>query len=339
MSKRSKKIDFLKGIAIILVVFAHSIQFSSGHYFFEKNLYFENSIFKIIYSFHMPLFMIISGYLFYYSVAKNNFWKNVHNRVMKNLVPIIAWSVIPITINLLSLNAYSIYNIAKAIVAGVVYNLWFLWAVLLCSIVVLLCNKFFKDSIMIYILLFIVSLFIPNILNFNLYVFMFPYFVFGYLYNKSSREIDKNINWKIIIFGLLFIYMLNYYNYDCYIYNTGTYILNNFNYQIFIDIYRYLIGFVGSVFIILLVIKFFERIPNKIRNLIAMIGERSFIIYIITDYLFAYVIKEITYSFSGVNYLLCIIGTIILIIMSNIVYMLLKKIKLTNVLLLGNRSK
>jgi len=50
--------DNLKGFLILLVVFGHVIQFSIPDY---KNLH----IFNYIYSFHMPLFMAISGYVSY----------------------------------------------------------------------------------------------------------------------------------------------------------------------------------------------------------------------------------------------------------------------------------
>lgn len=48
--------DYLKGIAIFLVVWCHCIQYIFGETF-------DNTFYSIIYSFHMPLFMIISGYL------------------------------------------------------------------------------------------------------------------------------------------------------------------------------------------------------------------------------------------------------------------------------------
>ncbi len=51
LSKRNDSIDFLKGIAIFLVVLAHC-------------WILDREIFFFIYSFHMPLFFCISGYLF-----------------------------------------------------------------------------------------------------------------------------------------------------------------------------------------------------------------------------------------------------------------------------------
>lgn len=55
-NKRDYNVDIAKGIAIILVVIGHMNHFFS----------YEDLIPTIIYSFHMPLFIILSGYVFNY---------------------------------------------------------------------------------------------------------------------------------------------------------------------------------------------------------------------------------------------------------------------------------
>ena len=69
--ERNIKLDLfkVKGVAISLVLIGHSIQ---GACTIENSDCFENIFFKTIYSFHVPLFMLISGYLFYYSHKKQN---------------------------------------------------------------------------------------------------------------------------------------------------------------------------------------------------------------------------------------------------------------------------
>lgn len=49
-------LDLLKCFAIFLVIWGHSIQY------FKSTAYFDEPIYRIIYSFHMPLFMALSGY-------------------------------------------------------------------------------------------------------------------------------------------------------------------------------------------------------------------------------------------------------------------------------------
>lgn len=53
---RISYIDQLKGIAIFLVVLGHVIEHNAGR---------DNFLWTLIYSFHMPLFMFVSGYLAY----------------------------------------------------------------------------------------------------------------------------------------------------------------------------------------------------------------------------------------------------------------------------------
>jgi fucose 4-O-acetylase-like acetyltransferase len=53
---RIQTFDVLKAIAILAVVYTHCLQFMGiGHYW-------HHPIFKLTYAFHMPLFMVISGY-------------------------------------------------------------------------------------------------------------------------------------------------------------------------------------------------------------------------------------------------------------------------------------
>ena len=51
--------DSLKGFLILLVILGHSIQYTLG------NACYFNHLWNIIYSFHMPAFMAISGFLAY----------------------------------------------------------------------------------------------------------------------------------------------------------------------------------------------------------------------------------------------------------------------------------
>ena len=74
MTKRIEWIDIAKGIGIILVVIGHISQIEVLN--------------DIIYSFHMPLFFIISGYLY---KRKENFTKGKFKKI---LIPYLAFSII-----------------------------------------------------------------------------------------------------------------------------------------------------------------------------------------------------------------------------------------------------
>ncbi len=84
-NKRDYNIDMIKAIAVVLVVLGHIIQ-----YICVRDAYWENHLFRYIYSFHMPLFMFISGYLSFRADKKIDFgW--LKQRAIRLMFPFLVW--------------------------------------------------------------------------------------------------------------------------------------------------------------------------------------------------------------------------------------------------------
>lgn len=125
---RDKSIDFVKGVIIYLVVWGHVIQHI--HHDNESSL-----VFNIIYSFHMPLFIFISGYFAAHTLSKSI--KDVSEKVWKRLlVPALIWSCVQFVI-LLS-TGYK-RGLASMIVSSF-RDKWFLYC--LASLYILGCVVF-----------------------------------------------------------------------------------------------------------------------------------------------------------------------------------------------------
>lgn len=92
-TNRNLTLDYLKAFAIILVVFGHCLRYGLG----KGNDIFDNNVMKFIYSFHMPLFMLISGYLFGFSIQKHTLKENFINKIKTLMIPIAIWTI-PITL-------------------------------------------------------------------------------------------------------------------------------------------------------------------------------------------------------------------------------------------------
>ena len=90
-NERNIYIDVVKGIAIILVVYGHCIEYYSKEYIYD-NFFYSDIVHKIIYSFHMPLFMVISGYLFSGTIERYSFPCVLQSRFTKLLLPIFIWN-------------------------------------------------------------------------------------------------------------------------------------------------------------------------------------------------------------------------------------------------------
>lgn len=89
MKKRIEYLDFLKGLAMILVVIGHLV---SQLYTTEPEVYEHNVIFKFCYSFHMPLFVFISGWVAGLTVKSDVKW--LTKRLRSIGIPFIAAFVI-----------------------------------------------------------------------------------------------------------------------------------------------------------------------------------------------------------------------------------------------------
>lgn len=71
MKKRIPELDFIKGIAIFLVVIGHVI---SQVWSASPEIYENSFIFRFCYSFHMPLFVFISGYICRITMKNTSQW-------------------------------------------------------------------------------------------------------------------------------------------------------------------------------------------------------------------------------------------------------------------------
>jgi fucose 4-O-acetylase-like acetyltransferase len=287
----------------------------------------------------MPLFMLISGYLFYFTIQKHSYKYNLKTRFMGLLLPIIIWQTLWILLgdfyNPNNHNVLFIFN-------SYLNTLWFITSVFLNSLIVLLCNKYAKDSLLLYGAVFFISLFVPNYHGYNLYVFMLPYFLCGYLYNKTGG-IKIAMNWKkeiicFIFFFILFSILLYHYGINDYAYTSGTYIMKNHMIsvsQIYTDIFRWTIGFIGSLCVILLTKLICNtNVQSLFLKSLGIIGTKTMGLYIISTYLFKlFYLLPINDS----NYRYIIIECIIVTLISYMLTWLIEQNKYSRKFLLGGR--
>lgn len=82
---REDTIDCIRGIAIFLVILGHVLQCFSCN----SDQYLTNKIYLNIYSFHMPLFMFISGVVYKKSLISGH--ANLKRRTVQLIYPYILW--------------------------------------------------------------------------------------------------------------------------------------------------------------------------------------------------------------------------------------------------------
>ncbi len=343
--ERNYSLDALKGVAITLVVLGHSIQFGLGTTYFEELDFWNNLLYVLIYSFHMPLFALISGYLLFSSIQKRSLINYVKKQLLHLGVPILCWAIVSYLVTII------LYDYNGGLINYVMGYLWFLRVLLVDSIIIALIVKCFKSQKLQIILLTIVlvaALFIPDVWKYNRAVYLLPYFIAGYYaYPQiSSTSFQRKVSsWDItitigIIFFLLFLgfdkeYIYGYFPQATFIFQNG-YSFDDIVRQIYINGYRWIIGLAGSLFVILLG----SRIFAGKKNVIAIIGTYSMSIYIISDLLNGTLLKWASRSFD----LSCFISIITVILEVLLMLMLtigltkiISKSRYLNMLLFGKR--
>jgi len=291
MRKRNEYIDIAKGIAIILVVLGHSIQY--GSYKNINDSFFEDPIFIAIYSFHMPFFMLISGFLFYNTTCYYPWKVNLLYRFKKIIIPIFTWNTVYL-IFYNCINSNSPMTFYK-IILSYTSNIWFLWAIFYCNIILLVIQRFFNDKVILYVIIGLLLLCLPNIRNLPLYIYMYPFFTLGYWVNKFKayfpfrKVTSPQIIISLIVFLLIFFILYEQYTKEDFVYISGTAIIKDFGqlhprfdiHQLYIDSFRILIGLVGSLFLFLLIrILYQQKWTRKLLYPLSIIGQRSLGSYI-----------------------------------------------------------
>ena len=209
-------IDYAKGIGIIFVVFGHVIKGLYSSKLIDPT-FFDYAV-NFVYSFHMPLFFILSGYFFVKSFLKRGTQQFVLNKVETILYPFVIWSLLQTFIEI-KLSAYTNNHVKSSELLTCLYlprsQFWFLFALFFINIL----NVFFFNISKKW------GVFISNfvcvvyyLINYQLYIFdktfvNLVYFAFGIIlsqYNTITRQLLQNAYLfilNIVVFaGALYLY-------------------------------------------------------------------------------------------------------------------------------------
>lgn len=306
--KRNVTADVLRGFAIITVVLGHCIQEGNGLEYYNNSMYWGNKLYQFIYSFHMPLFMILAGWFAFYSIGKaegnrKQQWKLLASKLVIYIVPIAFWTLFEFVrgyyLNVkLGNETTGFPQIIPLYLKTFATNLWFLWAVAICFTIVFFMHYYLKDNVVLYIVLFLLMFFITDDYNLAVYKYMMPYYVAAFYINMHkdkmrSSKVGKFLsdlyeNKKVlcvlasgIVFGILFLF----YRERAFIYLSG-YRLSRATLisQGIVDMYRMIIGFAGSLFFILLFDFLVEKTAGYKWPVLSLFGRNSLGVYILQGY-------------------------------------------------------
>jgi fucose 4-O-acetylase-like acetyltransferase len=147
----SKDLYFIRGIAIALVALGHVIgnRDSGIRQLYDQDIPYMGWIYNFIYTFHMPIFFIISGISFsIFSTSNNSYKKFINSKFIRIIIPLVCWAPIYYIFRTLS---GSIKFSFTGLIQSVIYPnfiFWFFHALLLATVLsFILINKLSSKTI------------------------------------------------------------------------------------------------------------------------------------------------------------------------------------------------
>lgn len=161
---------------------------------------------------------------------------------------------------------------------------------------------------------------------------MLPFFLGGFYYAKCGRNWFENRKMGLtatLLWGVLMLF----YSKNTYIYTTGITLIGKqfVTEQIAVDIYRYIVGMAGVVSVVFWTKILYRKVcDSSCKFMISMrknfekFGNDSLIYYILSTYLFVWLMPNVTAKFQ-LNYITVFAETLIVIIMCLLIKIVLSK--------------
>lgn len=325
--------DAAKGVLIFLVVYGHSIQFIIPE---EAGSSFWDSVpFKCIYLFHMPLFMLISGYFAGQSIIRKGF--SVLGKYGKRLLlPILSYSLLVIVSGFFSTGT-SLKQMAVAFLLTANAYAWFLSAVFICTCFLwaYTCAKTLVGKVFcgcFPILLFLLIQTHPPISKFfsigNQITYLWPFFLLGHCLKQHHFDSEDIPKWWLV-FVPITIATAFLCDKSLFVYNTP---LNWSWYGLGIDLLRTAAAVSGCM-AFCACIRCWQTRLNAV--LLLKLGQATLAIYLLQTIFFSYFSKPIQETHIISNEAGAFVFGGILTAVTFGFYLLSRKIKWVRLLLYG----
>lgn len=322
MKERIKYLDSVKCVAMYLVILGHVIQFlcvELGH---------NNWLKIIICSFHMPLFMLLSGY-FSASSFKKTFAEFIKRKSQQLLIPITTWTII------ISSFLFIVYHSKEAVIIELIGGSWFLRTLFACYFYVYFIKKIKAPDWLLSIVSILIMFIFPKA-SFLAFNWMLLFFWSGYYLNKYRFFIDK---YRAIITILSFvIYCVIFYNIqDC---GYALININTLKTRNLIILLKFLGSLSASIFVINIIF-YLSQHNNSLTEIMCKIGKYTLGIYLIQSFLVARLFPLIPkYTINNIyiyNFVYAPLVAIFILLLCVILIKYLSKNKYMNLLLFGNQ--
>ena len=307
MAKRNEFLDIVKFVAIFLVLWGHVIQQSYCAGKVDPNPYLD-TIYCIIYTVHMPLFMGLCGYFFSLSINKVHLCKKdyVKKRIKSLIIPMLSFGLIKFLIDVyLKNNDINIILYLKD-----VKDIWFLGDLAVNTIIVYFLMNVLSGSLRKDWKWLVIGMAFSVIPYAGQGIFMYIFFILGFYIKQYVNKVKLYFfNFKYIV-SATFLYLIIYKMYI----SLGVY-----SFQIHFKIFKYgsdfmmacfftnilkvLLGIIG-IYILMFIIW-------KIRNIRCLsvfmskakeYGKYTLELYLLNIIILEYILGHIIYKWIVIKY-------------------------------------
>ena len=305
-------LDIARGIAILFVVFGHSIVPEIR----GNNIVFA-TVFNWIYSFHMPLFAVISGYLFGKSIDRykeRTFLTFVKQKFLTLIIPYLSVSIIsyvgfavahqiPFLSGILSNTGYNMPQFWRSVYEILLCqnnmdrHMWFAYALFFVFVLSYPLSDLVRRPIGIIVA---GSLFLLNYYGTLAEVFYRVFYLWIFFTIACQENLIDKLLKKGYIVAVLPVHI-------------ATFIIRNSNvlvpYEIADALLAMLVGLSGAILVMSFAKNFLQPSANK---LLSFLGKESFSIYILHQPFIVSGICGILLAATNVPHILICVGTTIL---------------------------
>ena len=188
--KRIDYLDLTKTIAIYLVILGHCI------FRLDRDLSTGGGIYEFIYSFHMPLFMMVSG-LFVSSSLKLDLKTLVTKKLKQLVIPAVTCTVISCLYFYIVRDSYNYRD-------EIIGNSWFLKTLFVYYVIFWLVKRIHLPDYVLCLLSCALLFLIPH--SYSLQVnWLFPFFWMGFFYKKHHDAIESKLKYWSVLALIVFI--------------------------------------------------------------------------------------------------------------------------------------
>lgn len=264
---RNKVFDNVKLFTIFLVVFGHLIEPIINQSNVIKVIYMS------IYSFHMPIFIILAGMLTKLDTSEERTRKNI----IALIVPFIVFTVLYELFELIVDREISTYTLNLQ----PYWILWFLFSMFIWKMFLPVIMEF-RYPLLLSIIISLTVGYIDDVgyfLGVSRTLYFFPFFIFGFklgssgLTNKYLIKIPKIVYLAVIILNVAFFWEVKDFPHQ-WLYGSYSYERSG-NTQIYAFVIRtflYLVSFTTSIAVIMLIPKNTSKLSN--------FGQNSLFVYV-----------------------------------------------------------